>query len=173
MTTGRAADGAAFPLNMSALAVRSRVRDAAAAAPTPMNFLLEISIWLQLVFVDLHRDFAVGAPPAAIHARRVERGRDVSFGIHHDHAATAMLLDELLHHDIIRGALDRHAGISNAGANVGSDDIPDEELSVTRAGHGAAQVVRIVSGADDRRIADPAVSLHLEPAGRCSGSEIS
>src|ERR1700682_5381268 len=83
-----------------------------------------------------------------------------------------MLLDELFHHDIIRGALNRHAGVSNAGANAGGDDVTDEVLSVARAGYSAAQVVRIISGSDDRRIPDASVFLHLEPAGRCSGGEI-
>src|SRR2546423_3576214 len=171
MTTGRPATLASR--RMSALAVRSRVSDAAAAAPAPMNFLLEICIWLQLVLVDLHGDFPVTGPPAAIHARRVECRGDVSFGVHHDHAPAAVLLDELLHHDIIGRALDRDARISNSGADIGSDVVPDEVLAVTSAGNRAAQVVRVCPRPDDRGIADSSVSLHIGATGRRSGDETS
>src|SRR5712671_2102201 len=130
MTTGRGDADLPRPVmeaeRPSALATRSSVRDAAAAAPAPMNVLLEIAMrrvlclgCLKSVFVNLDRDLAVTADPAAVHAGGVERRCDVSLPIHCDHSALAVLRHQLLHHHIIGRLLNRDSGVADPGADVG------------------------------------------------------
>ena len=82
-----------------------------------------------------------------------------------DDAALAAALHELALHDLFRGALERPASVLDQRTDVVGDDRAYEVLAVAGGGDGAARVVGVSAGADDRRIADAAPALVGHPAG--------
>jgi hypothetical protein len=51
------------------------------------------------------------------------------------------------------------------------DGVPDEDLAGAGTGHATGAVVRVGAGADDGRVADAAVELVRQPAGRGPGRQ--
>src|SRR6266481_3178860 len=62
--------------------------------------------------------------------------------------------------------------VSNPRSDLVRHAVADKKLAVTGRGHGAAGVVGIGPGADDRGVADPPWQLAGHPAGRGGGGEV-
>src|SRR5687768_10330233 len=105
--------------------------------------------------------------PRAVHARGVERHRDVALPVERDRAAiAARSRHDLVHHFIRRGG-QCVAAIRQPRADVVRDGVADVELAPARARHAAA-IVGPGARADHRRIAyaAPALVGHAAGTGR-------
>src|SRR6185503_10708419 len=127
---------------------------------------------LSIVFGEHDRRLAVLPHVPSTHARRVERHHHVAVRVEAYHAAFAANRLQFSLDDGVGRGLDRHVGVLDARADVVRDGVADPEFADAGGRDGAALIVRVGAGADDRRVADTAEALVGQPAGRGAGCEV-
>src|ERR1700689_1255621 len=98
-------------------------------------------------------------PAGAEHTLGVELHVDLALAVDRDDSTLAAERRELLHHHLVHGLAKRSPTEAHARTNIVRDCGADEHLAVSGGRYGAAAVVGVGAGADQRRIADPPETL--------------